>query len=299
MDYLQEKPSLILKRQRARESRKEKTVRETLLWTLKLSFGFLAALIFCLGVYWATDRIKHSPKFDVAIKEINGLQYISQSLVLTKITELEDHSRNIIKIDLDRLRRKLELLPWVQEVAVRRVLPHKLIIDIVERSPIAFARVARGILLIDEQGVLLENNLETLAHFDFPLILGIESDYETDVLQRNRQRIGLYQELIRSLDKGGAGLSRDVSEVHLHDLGNVSVILNRDTVLVHLGREDFQEKFRRYLATSRELKRKYPHLDSVDLRYKNQVVIRTLDRESVPLDRESVRKVSRRDLVGG
>ena len=146
--------------------------------------------------------------------------------------------------------------------------------------------------VIDEQGVLLENNLETLPHFDFPLILGIESDYETDVLQRNKQRVGLYQELIRSLDKGGAGLSRDVSEVHLQDLGNVSVILNGDTVLVHLGREKFQEKFRRYLATSRELKRKYPHLDSVDLRYQNQVVIRTLDRKSV-------RKVSRRDLVGG
>lgn len=292
MDYLQEKPSLILKRQRAQESRKEKTVRETLLWTLKLSFGFLVVLIFSLGVYWVSDRIQHSPKFDIAIKEINGLQYISQSLVLTKITELEHQSRNIIRMDLNRLRRKLEVLPWVKKVAIRRVLPHKLIIDIDERRPIAFARVARNILLIDEQGVLLENNLETLPHFDFPLIFGIESDYETDVLQRNKQRVGLYQELIRSLDKGGAGLSRDVSEVHLQDLGNVSVILNRDTVLVHLGREDFQEKFRRYLATSRELKKKYPHLDSVDLRYQNQVVIRTLDRKSV-------RKVSRRDLVGG
>ena len=77
----------------------------------------------------------------------------------------------------------------------------------------------------------------------------------------------MYRRLLDSLDGGGAQLSQDLSEVHLEDLGNVSVILDGDTVLVHLGNNNFQEKFRKYLATSRELKRKYKHLDSVDLRY--------------------------------
>jgi len=157
------------------------------------------------------------------------------------------------------------------------VFPDKLIVDIEEREPVAFARVSQGTLLIDEEGTLLENNPEQLSRVNFPIILGMESGYSSEVLRRNRERISLYLRLISSLNQGGARLSRDLSEVHLQDPGNVSVILNEDTVLVYLGMEDFQKKFRRYLAASRELKKKYQNLDSVDLRYRDQVVIRTLD----------------------
>ena len=278
MDYLERKPGAILERQRVFGKTKGKSVREVLRWSLKLSFGLLLISMLSFGLYWMRDRLYHSPRFDVAITEINGLQNISQNQVLVKISELQQPDRNLMRLDLDRLRRSLELIPWVKTVVVRRVLPDKLMIDIEEREPVAFARVAQGTLLIDGEGILLENNPENLSQPDFPVILGMESGYVPEVLRRNRERIALYQQLMRSLNRGGAGLSRDLSEVHLQDPGNVSVILNGDTVLVYLGRDGFQEKFRRYLASSKELKKKYRNLDSVDLRYRDQVVIKTLDR---------------------
>ena len=114
-----------------------------------------------------------------------------------------------MRLDLDRLRHSLELIPWVKTVVVRRVLPDKLMIDIEEREPVAFARVAQGTLLIDGEGILLENNPENLSQSDFPVILGMESGYVPEVLRRNRERIALYQQLMRSLNRGGAGLSRE------------------------------------------------------------------------------------------
>ena len=277
MDYLERKPGAILERQRVFGKTKGKSVREVLRWSLKLSFGLLLISMLSFGLYWMRDRLYHSPRFDVAITEINGLQNIPQNQVLVKIRELQQPDRNLMRLDLDRLRRSLELIPWVKTVVVRRVLPDKLMIDIEEREPVAFARVAQGTLLIDGEGILLENNPENLSQSDFPVILGMESGYVPEVLRRNRERIALYQQLMRSLNRGGAGLSRDLSEVHLQDPGNVSVILNGDTVLVYLGRDGLQEKFRRYLAASKELKKKYRNLDSVDLRYRDQVVIKTLD----------------------
>ena len=277
MDYLERKPGAILERQRVFGKTKGKSVREVLRWSLKLSFGLLLISMLSFGLYWMRDRLYHSPRFDVAITEINGLQNIPQNQVLVKIRELQQPDRNLMRLDLDRLRRSLELIPWVKTVVVRRVLPDKLMIDIEEREPVAFARVAQGTLLIDGEGILLENNPENLSQPDFPVILGMESGYVPEVLRRNRERIALYQQLMRSLNRGGAGLSRDLSEVHLQDPGNVSVILNGDTVLVYLGRDGFQDKFRRYLAASKELKKKYRNLDSVDLRYRDQVVIKTLD----------------------
>ena len=275
--YLERQPRALLEGQRASNRTTGRTVREVLRWSLKLSFGLLLASMLSFGLYWIRDRLHHSPRFDIAVTEINGLQQISQNQILLKISELAQPDRNLVRFDLDGLRRNLELIPWVKTVVVRRVLPDKLIVDVEEREPVAFARVGQGTLLIDEEGILLENNPARLSRSDFPVILGMESGYAAEILRRNRERIAVYLQLIRALNRGGAGLSRDLSEVHLQDPGNVSVILNGDTVLVYLGRDGFQTKFRRYLAASRELKNKYRNLDSVDLRYRDQVVIRILD----------------------
>jgi hypothetical protein len=53
----------------------------------------------------------------------------------------------------------------------------------------------------------------------------------------------------------------------------LAVILNEETVLVRLGNSAVQEKFRRYLAIGRTLKQQYPGLDTVDMRFQNQVVV--------------------------
>ena len=276
MNLLQKNTTAILGKRQKQELRKNKSVINRLFWALKFSFGVLTIVLVSLSYYWIKERLYYSPRFDIAFKEINGLEHISQSLVLLKINELEEQSQNILTFDLSKLRSNLELLPWVKEAAVRRSFPDKLVIDIEERVPIAFARIDRDTVLIDEGCVILQTNPETLPQFDFPVILGIEYTFEADGLSRNKGRIILYRRLLDSLDGGGAQFSQDLSEVHLEDLGNVSVILDGDTVLVHLGSNKFQEKFRKYLALSRELKRKYKYLDSVDLRYKNQMVIRTL-----------------------
>ena len=102
---------------------------------------------------------------------------------------------------------------------------------------------------------------------------GLSLGLRPELLARNRKRIELYRRLIRELDENGASLSRDLSEVHLQDAGSVSIVLNDDTVLVHIGADRFQERFRRYIAMSREIKQKYRLLESVDLRFENQVVV--------------------------
>ena len=51
------------------------------------------------------------------------------------------------------------------------------------------------------------------------------------------------------------------------------LILGRQTVNVHFGRKDFLERFRSFLALLPELQKSNPRLDSVDLRYRNQIVV--------------------------
>ena len=46
---------------------------------------------------------------------------------------------NLLALDLSRVRRDLELVPWIQEAAVERVLPDSLRLSITEREPISQA----------------------------------------------------------------------------------------------------------------------------------------------------------------
>jgi len=271
--YVSTKPSPILGKQKARETSRVKSLKETLVRVLNASLVVSGVFLIAFAAYLVRDALLHSHHFNIAVKEIRGLHYVPESHVLMKIKEFEDLHQNLFALDINQLRRSIELLPWVKETLVRRTFPDKLVIDVEECVPIAFARTDQGTFLVDEDGILLENNPDILSAFDFPVLSGLEPGLDREGLARNKTRISLYRSLIRSLDENGAGLSRDLSEIHLHDIGNISVIASEDTVLVHLGTENLQEKFRRYLAMGRELKQKYPRLDSVDLRYQNQVVI--------------------------
>jgi cell division protein FtsQ len=273
VDYVPERASSILARQKSRETSRLRTYWKRAVLVFKWGMGGITLLLLATGVLLVRHFLLHSARFNIATREIQGLHYVSESQILSKLTEAETHSRNLLSLNLVELRKSIEQIPWVSEAAVRRTLPNKLTIEITERRPIAYAKVDATTLLVDDEGVLLENSTEMTSQFDFPVIIGLESGYDREVLARNRQRLARYQTLIQSLDENGASLSRDLSEIYLHDVDNVSVILNDDTVLVHLGKTDFQQKFRQYLAMGKELKQKYPALDSVDLRFQNQIIV--------------------------
>ena len=278
--YAPERASSILARQKPREASKLQVYWRRLV--LAARWGLVCSLL--LGVIssgllvW--HFLTHSSRLNVAVKEIRGLHYVTESQVQSKLSEFEKRNRNLFSLDLDDVRKSIEQIPWVNEVIVYRTFPNRLTIEVKERRPIAFAKVDAGTLLVDEEGVLLERNPEVKAHFDFPVIVGLEAGFESEILARNRQRISLYQSLIQALDENGANLSKDLSEIYLDDPDNVSVILNDDTVLVQLGRTDFQQKFRHYLAMGKDLKLKYPRLDSIDLRFQNQIIVNSAPGEA-------------------
>jgi len=262
-----------LGQQKTLDLKKARSLREIAWLTSKIGAAILAFVVLVSLLASFRSYLLRAPKFAIGIKEIQGLRHLSEGQVLLKLKEIEEQDRSLFALDLDALRRSVERLPWVKAATVRRVWPDRLMIQVTERVPIAFVRVDDSTQMVDEEGVLLESKGEGLPNFDFPVLMCLESGFETELLMRNRKRIELFQRLTRELDDNGAGLSHDLSEVHLQDAGSVSIVLNDDTVLVHIGADHFQERFRRYLAMSREIKQKYRLLESVDLRFENQVVV--------------------------
>ena len=85
---------------------------------------------------------------------ILGLPYASRWKVQRVFAA--DFDRSIFSVPLAERRRRLLAIDWVEDASVSRVWPDRLVVRIRERRPVAFVSFRSGPLLIDAQGVLLE-----------------------------------------------------------------------------------------------------------------------------------------------
>jgi cell division protein FtsQ len=92
--------------------------------------------------------------FTVRRIEPKGLNHLDAM----RVYEIVDSQRGIAMplVDLRGIRERLLALGWVKEARVSRRLPDTLVIDIVEREPVAIWQLRQHMQLIDVEGVPLE-----------------------------------------------------------------------------------------------------------------------------------------------
>jgi len=262
-----------LRRQKAvskRRSRFSSRVR----WTL-----FAFAVLVPVGAvgFFLADFALNSPLFMLKSANdivVEGNRYLSRDEVLGALgLPLMGNRRegtNVLRLPLDTQRRLVETLPWVRTAAVTRLLPRGLLVHITERTPVAFATTSGRVSLVDDEGMLLEKPENGV--FDFPVISGLENLSKVD---ERRARLALYLEFMRQLGEEVPRAGWMISELDLSDAEDVKALLIRgqQTIQVHFGHQSFLGRFHSFLALLPELQKSSPALDSVDLQYRNQIVV--------------------------
>ncbi len=269
LDADQESPFLrAQKRVSARRSSLPKKTAHGLLWASAaaaiLGVGSLAAgALYSYGEHSWRFRLQSSDDI-----EISGMQNVTRAQVMEVMGA--DIGRNIFFIPLRQQKAQLEQIPWVESASVMRFVPNRLKVEIHERAPVAFARVGTHISLIDAGGTLME--LPRNHKYSFPVILGMNPG---EPLSTRAPRMKAYNDLIRELDSEGAHYSQDLSEVDLSDLDDIQVHVNDPAgdVLVELGSTDYLKRYKIYVSHVREWRQQFQKLESVNLRYDNQVIV--------------------------
>jgi cell division protein FtsQ len=165
-----------------------------------------------------------------------------------------------------------------------RLLPNRIRVAIVERTPVAFVRNGTQIGLVDAHGVLFDMpDVQTDAaghelpapHYSFPVLTGISL---SDPLSTRAARMKLYTEFLADLDAGGEGISKKVSEVDLSNPDDVRALVpdansQATNVLIHFGADRFLDRYHQYQQHLAEWRTQCPRLASVDMRYDQQVVL--------------------------
>jgi len=241
--------------------------------------------------------LMHDEHFVVAGSDsiqIAGNSHLTRPQLLSVFGE--DVDRNIFAIPLALRRAELESLPWVRHATVMRLLPNRVRVAIVERTPVAFVRQSTQIGLVDANGVLFDlpdpdsdpaisSAANNVMKYSFPVLTGLLA---ADPLSTRAARMRIYTNFVTALDASGENNSSRLSEVDLSNPEDVKAIIPDKTstsgadILVHFGDEKFLERYHQYQAHLAEWRAQYPHLASADMRYERQVVLQMQPGTSVP-----------------
>lgn len=107
-----------------------------------------------VGVVALVLIVLASPIIGVRKVEIEGARYVSADLLISVEKSLD--GKSILTVDTRAAERRLEGDPWVESVRIKSFFPSRLVIEIVERKPVAFyIGVDNRSRVVDPQGRVL------------------------------------------------------------------------------------------------------------------------------------------------
>jgi cell division protein FtsQ len=267
--------------------------------------GWIAAGLAAAWVAYASGHFLYASRQMALIHpeqvELTGTQYVPRARVLEIFSA--DRNRSVLRIPLDERRRQLETIPWVEHATVRRALPNRVEIEVVERTPIAYLRQGSDLSLVDAHGVILER--PTKGAFHFPVVTGISSEMAQEDRERRMQ---LYAGFAQQVEAARPGALEKVSDVDLSDVNDLkanltglagpagtnaapsstasnssSALGQADApLLVHFGDGDFETKYRNLVENISQWRATAGRVDSIDMRFSREAVVNP---DTVPIAR--------------
>lgn len=239
-----------------------------------VSILFIAAFIFSVCKFVYNSEIFHFRNI-----AIQGCKETDPE----KLEEIvwDNSSVNILRIDLELVKERLEQQTWVKNVEIRRVLPSSLVLYVRERVPSVILEMSGQLMLADDDGILLDEYDPHYGKLDVPVFTGIlGKDAESYRLYQEENTLLISHALkaLTEIKSGAPQYMALISEIDISDRNNLKVILVNDNTEIHLGKEDYRNRLHKFFANKEsyeEIKKKYGGVVSVDLRSDTQITYDT------------------------
>jgi cell division protein FtsQ len=172
----------------------------------------------------------------------------------------------LLKISLKDIEERLVQNAWVKSASIKKQLPDTLLIRIVEAEPMALLSLKKRLYLMDGEGELLER-LEGNGVPFLPVIKNINPKKKKDMTEALK--------LVGALNEKNIIANRESIEIGVEPYG---LRMNLDGELIKVGYGNYSDKFDRWLALEPEIRKKGLPIKYVDLRFKDSVIIKPLDK---------------------
>jgi cell division septal protein FtsQ len=220
---------------------------------------------------------------------VNGNFTLSKEEILQAANIKTDSIINIEELNLVFIQDRILKHPEIKKAFVSKNPPNELVIDVIEKRPLAIVNVGNQLNLVDEECELFPfKNFEKL--YDLPVITGIRqvsTQQIDDKSYLNDLKLAVF--ITMNAYKKSKFLYNQISEINVADTGKIILFTNDKSVPVYFQRLEgknisdlnYQKEILTKLVVLKNFFEKSfaslkdKRFDYVDLRFDNQVVVKT------------------------
>lgn len=204
---------------------------------------------------------------------IKGNITISENEILTAAGLKADSTLNLDELNELFIRDRVAKHPEIKKVVVSKEPPSELIIEVIEKKPIAIVIKSSEIYLVDEEQEIFPIKNYDKA-FDLPIINGLGIDD-----RKNKTDINAAMNFLKAAYEKGKYIQNLISEVNMKDSSKIIVKTNDKLTSFYFKRVDKNAK--EYYKTRLELFKRFMdeeitlrslNCEYVDMRFSNQII---------------------------
>jgi len=218
----------------------DRLIRLTIRLLVLLSISAMLRLVGWLA-YQLHGFTYRSDYFSVREIIVSGCESRMEHRFKRDIRAMLDEDDNLLRLDTERVRLKLESHPKVRSVNVEKVYPSLLIVEVQTREIVAMV-LNDPLLGIDRQGVITAAfSVRHPMAVRYPFLSGLDCGGKQPGDSLNSESLTKMLGLLLSIKNGSPHLYSQVSELHSDEDSNLTLLVEGGTA-VRLGSEDPIEK---------------------------------------------------------
>lgn len=229
-----------------------------------------AGLVALVLVAWAGSAF-----LDAAILRVDHVVVRGNARLLPEDLDADlagIRGQSILRIDLEQYRKRLLGSRWVASAELWRVLPSTVQVRIVERTPLAVARLHGQLFLVDAEGVIIDSFGPRYRDLDLPVVDGLITE-TPDGAVIDPLRIHLVQRVFLELS-AQPDLFRRVSQLDVSDPRNAILLLEGEPAQLRLGDRDFLQRIQVYEESAPRIREQVSVAEYYDLRFGDRLWVK-------------------------
>jgi cell division protein FtsQ len=228
----------------------------------------------------------YSPGFNLTQINIQGNRKIDEKEILDRAGI--KMGTNIFSLDLGKMEQQIREDKRIKKVWVKRKLPQAILIEVEEKKSALWMNLPDGLYGLSKDQEIIPLKEEDFQH-DFPVVTGLVSSPvlgNEDLGKRpyewwSNRKVKSALEFYEALWEEDSSFMESISEISLADENNLIFYLIPYGTQVNMGKGNFKKKIGR-VKSLLEYERKKEALICIDLRFKDQVVVKKSLPESPP-----------------
>ncbi len=224
---------------------------------------FLLACMGCViyGVSWALplvhNAISGSPYFKLSGVDVIGVKN-ADAREIDEAVGFQAGSP-IFETDLTAVRNRVKSIDWVKDARVQRRLPSRLVVTVIEHTPVGVVVTDEGYRFVDPDGELFRIDADVSA---YPVFFGMKT----------KREFADGAALVLSLYKHGIVSGGCVSSVELKDAIGYTAF-TREGIRLCFGRPPFEKKIQELIAVLPDAQKRGP-IQYIYLNIEGRIIVK-------------------------